>query len=117
MDNYKISLLHLIDGAKILGLSNADIQVAQDFLTFNELGLSFDTIITQMYEYDIEITIEYYSMISKIGESMQIPLEEYSFMKELIRSDNIIPQPIKEGLRGIIDSLNGAIEKNVNDVI
>lgn len=112
MDNHNSSLLHLIDGAKILGLSNSDIQVAKDFLTFNELGLCFDTIITQMYEYDIEITIEYYDLISKVGKSMKIPSEEYSFMQELIRSDSIIPKPIKEGLSVIIDSLNDNIKKD-----
>lgn len=104
MKNNKTSLLHLIECSKLFGLSEKDIKVAQDFLAVNELGLSFDTIITQMYEYDIEINEEYYGLISEIGKSMGIT--GYEFMKELIRSDSQIPQPIKERLKVIIDSLN-----------
>jgi hypothetical protein len=33
MENHNSSLLHLIDGVKILGLSNSDVQIAKDFLT------------------------------------------------------------------------------------
>ena len=86
MLNHNTYLSHLIEKSKLLGLPEKDIQIAQDFLTLNELGLSFDTIVTQMYEYNVEITEEYYRMLTKIGEKMKIPLREYDFMQELIKT-------------------------------
>ncbi|WP_408022230.1 MafI family immunity protein [Sphingobacterium sp.] len=76
-------MLRLIEIARILGLNNRDLKNAEDFLTHNEFGLCFDTIVTQVYEYDIEIDSELYESISKIGERMNLKLESYSFMKEL----------------------------------
>ena len=49
------ALLKIMEVARILGLSENDLKSAKDYLVHNELGLCFDTIITQLYEYDIEI--------------------------------------------------------------
>jgi L-serine deaminase len=99
------ALLRLIEIAKILGLDNRDLKNAEDFLMHNEFGLCFDTIITQMYEYDIEIDNEFYESISKIGEKMNLQQESYSFMKELIRNKSNIPKPVKDELARIIAGL------------
>ncbi len=98
-------LLRLIEIARILGLDNRDLKNAEDFLMHNEFGLCFDTIITQMYEYDIEIDNELYESISKIGERMNLEQESYSFMKELIRDESSIPKPVKDELARIIAGL------------
>lgn len=79
------NLLRLIEIAKFLGLNENDLRHANDFLDHNEFGLCFDTLITQMYEYDLEIDNEIYDLISKIGKSMNLEIGSYSFMKELIR--------------------------------
>ncbi|MEZ4928379.1 MAG: MafI family immunity protein [Saprospiraceae bacterium] len=98
-------LLRLIEIARILGLDNRDLKNAEDFLMHSEFGLCFDTIITQMYEYDIEIDNEFYESISKIGERMNLKQESYSFMKELIRDKSNIPKPVKDELAKIIAGL------------
>jgi hypothetical protein len=99
------TFLRLIEIARILGLNERDLKNAEDFLKHNEFGLCFDTIITQLYEYDIEIDNEFYKSISKIGESMNLKHESFSFMKELIRDESNIPKPVKEELAKIIAGL------------
>ena len=105
MKTIKNSLFALIEGARILGLGEEDLTNAKEFLENHEFGLCFDTVITQMYEHDIEITNEFYEMISKIANKMNLPSESYSFMRELIRSENSIPKPVKDGLARIISGL------------
>lgn len=78
------NLLRLIEIARISGLNENDLKNAIDFLNQNEFGLCFDTIITQMYEYDLEIDNDVYSLISNIGKSMNLEIDSYYFMKELI---------------------------------
>ncbi|AND64207.1 hypothetical protein AX766_07165 [Flavobacterium covae] len=78
-------LIKLIETARVLGLNENDLKNAKDFLDHMEFGLCLDTIITQMYEYDLEIDNDVYGLISKIGERMDLEMSTYSFMKELIR--------------------------------
>jgi len=79
-------LSDLIKNAAPIGLSSRDISNAQEYLEYREYGLCFDTLVTQLYEFDIEINEEYYAMIVKAADAMQLPVEEYSFMRELIRN-------------------------------
>ena len=100
------ALLKIMEVARILGLSENDLKSAKDYLVHNELGLCFDTIITQLYEYDIEIDNNFYESISRIGEKMSLEQNSYSFIKELIRDENkSIPKPVKDELANIIKSL------------
>ena len=105
MKTLKETLLKLIEIARILGLNEKDLKNAKDYLEHNEFGLCFDTLITQMYEYDIEIDNNSYELISKIGKKMNLEVDNYSFMKELIRNSNSIPKPVKDELAQIIASL------------
>jgi hypothetical protein len=98
-------LLALLEGSRILGLGEYDIKNANEFFEYNEFGLCFDTIITQMYENDIEIDIVFYGVICKIASEMNLPVDNYSFMNELIRSESNIPKPVREELAKIISSL------------
>ena len=76
----------LIDRSKFLGTYKTDVREAQELLEYNEYGLCFDTLITQMYEYDINIDRDFYSLICEIGSKLEIEEKEYNFMKELIKS-------------------------------
>ncbi len=77
------SLLKLIEEARLLGLNDHDLNNAKDFLIQHEFELCFDTITTQMYEYDIEIDGNFYELIVGIGEMMNLEQESYSFIREL----------------------------------
>jgi hypothetical protein len=79
-----INLLRLIEIGRISGLNKNDLNYAIDFLNHNEFGLCFDTIITQMYEYDLEIDSDAYNLICNIGESMNLEIESYFFMKDSV---------------------------------
>jgi hypothetical protein len=98
-------ILALLDAAKALGLYEVDLNNAKNLLDNREYGLSFDTIITQLYEYEIEIDQEFYNLIEVIAKRMDISQERYSFIKELIRTDNIVPKPVKDKLAEILKSL------------
>lgn len=102
MKKLKNALLGLIEIAQILGLNETDLNNAKDYLVYNELWLCFDTIITQMYEYNIEIDNEFYELISEIGKKMNLQCESYFFMKELIRDEDNFPKPVKDELTKII---------------
>ncbi|CAA7193826.1 MafI family immunity protein [Chryseobacterium potabilaquae] len=99
------TLLRLIEIASIIGLNDNDVKNAKDYLMHNEFGLCYDTIITQIYEYDIEIDIKFYQFITKIGNLLNLTHENYFFMKELISDENNIPKSIKSELAKIIASL------------
>lgn len=86
----KKKLAALIEEAKILGLPQRDLDNANDFLINHEYGLCYDTVITQLYEYDIEIENKIYSLISKIAKDLCLSEDDYLFMKELIRAETEI---------------------------
>ena len=78
------ALQSLITIADILGLNKEDIGNAKELLEHQEYGLSFDTLITQIYECDIEITKDVYNLITFIGRELGLQAEDYSFMESLI---------------------------------
>jgi L-serine deaminase len=98
-------LKELILSAQTLGLTPEDLMIAQEFLDNHEYGLCFDTIATQLYEYDIEIDEDFYSLIMSISRILKLEQNDYAYMKELIRSPNQIPTSVKENLSKIIGSL------------
>lgn len=105
MNTLEKALLKLIEIAKAVGLSEFDVNNATEYLINKEYGLSYDTIITQMYEYDLEIDNEIYLLISQIAKKMSIADSEYLFMNELIRNDSSIPKPVREEIAKIIEAL------------
>ncbi|WP_353723041.1 MafI family immunity protein [Dyadobacter sp. 676] len=76
---------NLISKCESLGLTEKDCTEARSLLECNEVGLAFDTILTQMYEYDILIDSELYRQIEAIAYGMSLNSEGYEFMSKLIR--------------------------------
>jgi hypothetical protein len=74
----------LINKSRELGLSEKDINNSQELFENREYGLSFDLIVTQIYEYDLSIDEDFYLLVEQIAEDMEIPEEQYVFLKELI---------------------------------
>ena len=85
MTRLKKLLIKLLNSAEIFGINDNDLKNAKEFFNYHEYDLCFDIIITQMYEYDIEIDKEFYKLIVLIGNILNLPQENYSFMEELIR--------------------------------
>ncbi len=88
-----------------LGLGERDLYNVDEFIKYKEFELGFDTLITQMYEYDIEINDQVYELIVSIGSQLKLSKDKYDFMQELIRRDQKIPKPVAEELLKIIKSL------------
>jgi len=74
----------LIQGAEGVGLPEKDLNTAKEYLEHREYGLCFETILEQLCENDIVITKEYYNLIEKIAIKMEIRLEDYLFMRDLV---------------------------------
>jgi hypothetical protein len=100
----KLTLAQL-DAAKELGLYEVDFGNAKHLIENREYGLAFDTIITQLYEYEIEIDQEFYNLIEVIAKRLNMPEGEYSFMKKLIRTENKLSKPLKARLATILKDL------------
>ena len=83
----------IIEAAKQLGLGDSDIRNSEELLRNREYGLTFDTVITQLYEYEIEINNEFYALVVKAAQQMKIPESEYSYLNELIRDGDRLPKP------------------------
>ncbi|PRB01883.1 hypothetical protein CQ046_14385 [Chryseobacterium sp. MYb7] len=105
MNKLNDTLNRLIEISKVLGLNDIDLNSAREYVMHNEYGLSFDTLITQLYEYDIEINIEFYELLVQIGKVLNLDENSYSFMKELIRDGKTIPKTVKDELSIVITSL------------
>ncbi len=105
MKTLEKALSKLIEVGKTVGLSDFDINNATEYLIYKEYELSYDTIITQIYEYDLEIDDDIYLLISQIGKKMKLADSDYLFMNELIRNDINIPKPVKEEIAKIITTL------------
>ena len=73
----------LIDRAKLLNLDNVDVNIAQEFLENREYGLCLDTIVVQLYEYEINIDLDTLRLIEYLIERMSIPKQKYSYIKDI----------------------------------
>jgi hypothetical protein len=101
----KDQLLYLIKVAELFGLNEVDVNNSKEYLQYNEYGVCFDLLIAKIHEHNIEIDDDVYLLISDTANRMKLPVEEYGFMKELVRSGDQIPKPIKDKLTKIIVSL------------
>ncbi len=64
-----------------------------------------DIIIDAESQYNIEIDNDFDGFLCKIANEMDLSMNNYSFMKDLVRSESNIPKPVKENLARIISSL------------
>jgi len=85
MKEVKRTLLLLIEKAALFGLRKEDLDNVKDLIAHHEFGLGLDTLVTQLHEYNIEIDQDTYDMISEVSIKMDIPVEHFSFLKELIK--------------------------------
>lgn len=83
-DNTTTLISKLIEIAQLRGLRSKDIITAQEYLEYNEWGVAFDLVITHLYEYDIEIKEQDFKLIVDIATKMELPEDEYIYIKELI---------------------------------
>lgn len=95
----------LLTGAAALGLPQRDVTNAAEMFEQAEWALGFDIIVQQLYEFEVEITAEFFQLTEKTAACLRIPLEEYLFTKQLIRSPDHIPEPVKVRLALLLAQL------------
>lgn len=75
-----------LDRAIALGLREVDSKFATELLVIGgEYDLCFDTIVTQLYEYNIQIDVDFYNNAVMLADEMKIPALEYDYIKELVK--------------------------------
>lgn len=81
---YKKSLIELVNRAQELGLSSEASIAAKEYIEYNEYGVGFELVLSQLYEFEISIDKEFYLMLVHIAKELKLPPEDYLFMEELI---------------------------------
>lgn len=80
----KHALSQLIEQAKSFGLPDQDVKNSNEMLKYHEYELCVDLLLTQLYEYDIMISQQFYDLFLKISYKIKIDPEKYNFIKEII---------------------------------
>lgn len=62
-----------------------NISDARDLLEHDEWGEAFDLLCTQLYEFDVELSVELYELIEATGNAMSIDREQWEYLSELVR--------------------------------
>jgi len=75
----KENILILIERSKILGLDKKFIIDALEYYQCNEFQLSFDTIVENLYEYNIHIDKITLDLINNLIDLMKLSKEDYKF--------------------------------------
>lgn len=101
----KKRLKGIIECGRILGCPEADITAAQEFLEYNEPGLCLDQIVTQLNEYDIAITHDFYDLVEKTAKCMSIVPPEYSYLQNMTKNERSIPEDVRKQVHDIVQSL------------
>jgi hypothetical protein len=82
--NKKKILKELLDKFVTL-LSADDYNDCIEFLNNNEFLLCFNTIVTQLYEYDKRISLEEYQYFTSTANKLNIYEDEYEILKKIIK--------------------------------
>lgn len=72
-------------GDLIEKLPSSDAINVKEFITHGEWGLAYEILCSQLYEYDVEVSLEYYQKIASLGELMEVTPSTWSLLKELIK--------------------------------
>ena len=93
----------LLEAAILFGLPDKDASNARGLIENFEEYLGFDTIITQLYEYDIKVNKDFYTFTCYVGEKLGVSHAEYSDIEKLVNEDNVFPKHINDSLLAITD--------------
>lgn len=116
----KDQLLYLIKVAELFGLNEVDVNNSKEYLQYNECGVCFDLLIAKMHEHNIEIDDDIYTVICDVAKRMKTPVEEYSFMRELVRDNpqkavTVKKYPFHEQvLTGEIENVRAGLAPEIN---
>lgn len=76
-------LAELIGAAKAAGLPELDVMNATEALEHNEFGDALDTILVQLFEYEVRVETGFIAKAREACHSMQLDWDQYSFVESL----------------------------------
>lgn len=88
-------------------LNSEDKKNCLDYLNNREYLLCFNTLTTQLYEYDVELSVEDFNFLKESALKIEIPFQEYEILEELIRGENNIPKTVKSNISEIMKNFKG----------
>jgi hypothetical protein len=83
---YETQLPQLLATAAALGLPGRDVANVQDFLEYGEWYLAFDTMVTQLFEYGLPLTADFYEQLEACAAEMQPPPDPFSYLLLLVKN-------------------------------
>ena len=75
-----LSILETVKGQ----LNESDFESIYELIEAREWGVGFENLCTQLYEYDVNVSIELYGKIKSAGNSMGLPAKTWEMLEELI---------------------------------
>ena len=82
-----LCLNEIILQAEGIGLPQPDLNIAKEYIEYNEFGAALEHIIDQLFEFDIQINKTIYDLIILAGSTMEMdeaklyPLKNLPFIK------------------------------------
>jgi hypothetical protein len=80
IENELLSILAECSGV----LSERDIDNVRVLLSVGEYGVSFETLCTQLYEYEVRINPSLYERLASVGALLRLNSNTWEILKELI---------------------------------
>jgi hypothetical protein len=77
-------LKSILDRAGRLGLGQADLDLAREFLDIHDFGLCLDTVVTQIYEEGIKIDEGFYLEVVEAARKLGLAMEKVERIKGLL---------------------------------
>lgn len=71
--------------ARETALPKQDIICAEEYVEYSELLLALAQIAEQLYEFSIPISAELYDTVEQCCVLMDLPVNKYAYLKELIK--------------------------------
>ena len=105
----KEQLRIILNDAIKFGLPEDDAKDVEEFIENREYGPALEHIATQIYEYEIEIDVNFYERFIAFSKKLSIQPGTYSYLSECIKGDKKPPSSLHQGISKIID----ALKKNV----
>ena len=79
-----MKITELIDISEAAGLPELDLKNATESLEHNEFEDALNTILVQLFEYDVRLESSFIARARVACDSMQIDWDRYSFVESLI---------------------------------
>lgn len=79
----RMLITELIGAAKAAGLPELDVRNAREALEHNEFRVALDTILTQLFEYDVRVHSNFIAKAREACHSMELDWDQYSFVESL----------------------------------